>query len=120
MERAAEERESESAARILRVDIAVVEPGVDGRGHEDLLAVGHHGSLWETNTSVTIAVFYKTVRMSNNNNCSVFIGYCDYFGTRATKTAFWKSNVRHFLVSATLNKISHAAINGRVHSQSID
>ena len=45
MEGAAEERESESAA-LLRVDIAVVEPRVDGRGSEDLLALGHHGSLW--------------------------------------------------------------------------
>ena len=47
VEGAAEERESESAflLLILRVDIAVVEPGVDRGRHEHPLAVRYHGSL---------------------------------------------------------------------------
>ena len=48
VEGAAKEWESEPAflLLILRVDIAVVEPGVDRGRHEHPLAVGHHGSLW--------------------------------------------------------------------------
>ena len=48
VEGAAEERESEPAfllLLILRVDIAVVEPGVDRGRHEHPLAVRYHGSL---------------------------------------------------------------------------
>ena len=47
VEGAAEERESESAFLliILRVDIAIVEPGVDRGRHEHPLAVRYHGSL---------------------------------------------------------------------------